>query len=258
MDFQLEKKLFRDRIVTEWYSRKKQIITERMKKMKASWHGQSCVIVETSNGKKILIDPFINGNPLTNLDASTVTCDVIVITHGHNDHVGDAEAIAKRTGALLISTVEIADFFSKKGLKTHGMQPGGGYQFDFGYLKMTPAIHGSTYETEEESIPLGLAAGIVLHDQGKTIYHAGDTALFSDMKLIGEDFPIDLAFLPIGDNYTMGPKDAAKAVTFLGAKKAVPIHYNTFPLIEQDPVDFTSLLNEGVGIVLQAGDSIGV
>lgn len=226
--------------------------------MKASWHGQSCVKIETESGKIILIDPFISGNPLSDLDAETVECDVIIITHAHNDHIGDTEAIAKRTQAQVISNVEIAGYFAKKGLNTHGMQPGGGHQFDFGYVKLTPAIHGSSYEVDGEAIELGLATGILFHENGKTIYHAGDTALFSDMTLIGEDFPIDLAFLPIGDNYTMGPKDAAKAASFLKAKKVVPVHYNTFPLINQDPEAFASLLKDSEGLIIQTGEYVEI
>lgn len=226
--------------------------------MEISWHGQSCVQIITNAGKKIIIDPFITGNPLSDLDAGTIESDVIIVTHGHSDHVGDTEAIAKRTKALVISTVEIADYFAERGLDTHGMQPGGGYQFDVGYIKLTPAIHGSALPIDGLPFTLGIAAGVLLHIDGKTIYHAGDTALFSDMQLIGETYPIDVAFLPIGDNYTMGPADAARAVRFLNPKKAVPIHYNTFPLIEQNPEDFTTLLEEGQGLILEAGESIKI
>jgi L-ascorbate metabolism protein UlaG (beta-lactamase superfamily) len=183
---------------------------------------------------------------------------VILLTHGHGDHIGDTERIAHRTHPLIISTVELADYFSEKGFRTHGMQPGGGHSFDFGYVKLTQAIHGSALPVNGLPYTFGLASGILLHAEGKTIYHAGDTALFSDMKLIGEDYPIDVAFLPIGDNYTMGPKDAAKAVTFLKPRIAVPIHYNTFPLIEQDPNEFLALLDDGVGLIMQPGESISL
>nr|WP_319218861.1 metal-dependent hydrolase [uncultured Trichococcus sp.] len=226
--------------------------------MRISFHGQSCVCIETAGQKHLLIDPFISGNPLSDLDPDAVPCDVILLTHAHGDHVGDTEKIARRTNPLIISTVELAGYFASKGFRTHGMQPGGGHLFDFGYVKLTQAIHGSAMTVDGLPYTFGLASGILLNAEGKTIYHAGDTALFSDMKLIGEDYPIDVAFLPIGDNYTMGPKDAAKAVTFLEPRIAVPIHYNTFPLIKQDPNDFLSLLDEGVGLIMQPGDFISL
>lgn len=226
--------------------------------VKVSWHGHSCVQVEIPAGKKIIIDPFITGNPNCDLDAATIESDIIIVTHAHADHIGDTEIIAKRTDALVISTVEVAEYLSERGLRTHGMQPGGGYQFDFGYVKLTHAVHGSSFPIANHPFTLGIAAGVLINIDGKVIYHAGDTALFSDMKLIGETFPIDIAFLPIGDNYTMGPQDAAKAVSFLKPKKAVPIHFNTFPIIKQNPECFTSLLSERQGMVLEPGQSIEI
>lgn len=225
--------------------------------MKLSWHGQSCLQIITTEGTRILIDPFITGNDFSDLNAEKILADVIILTHAHNDHVGDTEAIAKRTGALIIANVELAAYFAKKGLKTHGMQPGGKYDFEFGRVKMTPAIHSSVYEDASgQLIPLGIAAGLLLMIDGVEIYHAGDTALFSDMQLIGQQHEIDYAFLPIGDNFTMGPTDAALATTWLKPKKVTPIHYNTFPIIAQDPQAFFQLIPEDQALPLAIGQVI--
>lgn len=225
--------------------------------MKLSWHGQSCLQIITTEGTRILVDPFITGNDFSDLNAEKILADVIILTHAHNDHVGDTEAIAKRTGALIIANVELAAYFAKKGLKTHGMQPGGKYDFEFGRVKMTPAIHSSVYEDASgQLIPLGIAAGLLLMIDGVEIYHAGDTALFSDMQLIGQQHEIDYAFLPIGDNFTMGPTDAALATTWLKPKKVTPIHYNTFPIIAQDPQAFFKLIPEEQALPLAIGQVI--
>jgi L-ascorbate metabolism protein UlaG (beta-lactamase superfamily) len=224
--------------------------------MKISYHGHSIVQIQT-NGRTILIDPFITGNPLTDLKADEVNPDVILLTHGHNDHVGDTVEIAKRTGALVIGNADLTDFLSWQGIQTHGMNIGGAYQFDFGKVKLTQAFHGSGYVTRNnEIIYCGMPSGILFSHEGKTIYHAGDTGLFSDMKLIGERHPIDVAFLPIGDNFTMGPEDAAYAAKLLKAKTIVPIHFNTFPPIKQDPYQFIEMLEEQNGKVLQPGEAI--
>lgn len=222
--------------------------------MKLSWHGQSCVKILTNSGDQILIDPYISGNDKSDLNPETVEADVIIVTHAHDDHIGDTESIARRTGALIVANVEITDFFEAKGLKTHGMQMGGKHSFKFGEIKMTQAIHGSSYPIDGKPFTLGLAAGILFTADGQTIYHAGDTALFSDMKLIGSYHTIDVAFLPIGDNYTMGPEDAQIAANFLQAKKVVPVHYNTFPLIEQDGEAFCDSLAGEQGLYLEVGE----
>ena len=182
------------------------------------------------------------------------------MTHANSDHLGDTVALAKRTGALVISTVEIVNYLASQGLdRLHGMQPGGAFDFDFGRVKFTPAIHGSSIVLEDgTSLTLGLATGILLTADERTIYHVGDTALYSDMKLIGERESIDLAFVPIGDNFTMGPEDAKLAVEWLQAKRVIPIHYNTFPLIKQDPKAFIDSLDEGVGIVPNLGEMIEI
>lgn len=224
--------------------------------MKVSFHGHSVVKIE-SQGKTILIDPFITGNGSTDLKVEDVTPDVIIVTHGHGDHLGDTVQLAKKHDALVIANFELATYLGWKGLNTHGMSIGGAYQFDFGKVKLTPAFHGTGLETEDNKIIyLGMPAGVLVTIEDKTIYHAGDTGLFSDMKLIGDRHPIDLAFLPIGDNFTMGPEDAAYAAGLLNAKKVVPMHYNTFPPIKQDPQKFAEMLPSGVVQVMQAGDSI--
>ncbi|WP_010288288.1 metal-dependent hydrolase [Kurthia massiliensis] len=224
--------------------------------MKVSYHGHSVVKIET-NGKTILIDPFINGNDLTDLKVEDQRVDVIILTHGHNDHVGDTEAIAKANDALVIATAELATYLSWQGLKTHPLNIGGAATFDFGTVKLTQAFHSASYTTaDNQIIYTGMPAGVLLFIEDKTIYHAGDTSLFSDMQLIGERHPIDLAFLPIGDNFTMGPEDAATAVEFLKPKTVVPIHYNTFPYIVQDPQQFVDLVHSAEVKVLSAGDAV--
>jgi L-ascorbate metabolism protein UlaG (beta-lactamase superfamily) len=224
--------------------------------MKVSYHGHSIVQIQTG-GKTILIDPFISGNSLTDLKVEDVKPDVILLTHGHNDHVGDTVALAKKHDALVVANADLTTFLSWQGVKTHGMNIGGAWKFDFGTVKLTQAFHGSGYATvNNEIVYCGMPTGILFTAEGKTVYHAGDTGLFSDMKLIGERHPIDLAFLPIGDNFTMGPDDAAYAAKLLKAKQVVPIHYNTFPPIKQDPNLFLELLEDGNGRVMQPGDSL--
>ncbi|UCZ52272.1 metal-dependent hydrolase [Bacillus shivajii] len=223
--------------------------------MKVSFHGHSVVKIET-NGTNILIDPFITGNGTTDLKADNVRADVILLTHGHNDHVGDTVDIAKANDALVVAPFELATYLGWKGVNTHPMHIGGAHEFGFGKVKLTQAFHGSSY-TEEENhniVYTGMPSGILFSAEGKTVYHAGDTALFSDMKLIGERNQIDLAFLPIGDNFTMGPEDALVAAEWLNASRVVPVHYNTFPVIEQDAKAFAEQVKAGEGVALKAGE----
>lgn len=225
--------------------------------MRVSFHGHAVVKVETNN-KTIIFDPFITGNSLTDLSIDEVKPDVIILTHGHNDHVGDTVDLAKKHGSLVIANFELSTILGWQGLENvHAMSIGGAYEFDFGKVKFTPAFHGSGYTTEDQQmIYCGQPAGVLLMIEGVTIFHAGDTALFSDMKLIGQLHPIDIAFVPIGDNFTMGPTDAAIAVEYLNPEIAVPIHYDTFPPIRQNPLEFISRLTRNNGVVLQPGEFI--
>jgi len=223
---------------------------------KFTWYGHATLGMETG-GYKLLIDPFFNGNPATLVGAEKVLADFILITHGHGDHVGDTVAIAKRTGAMAISNFEIAEWLAGQGVeKTHGQHIGGGFKHPFGYLKLTLALHGSQLPDGSNG---GNPAGFLLTtNDGKKIYMAGDTGLFGDMKLIGEE-GLDVAVIPIGDNYTMGPDDALRAVKMLMPKTVVPIHFGTWDLIAQDAAAWAARVEQETGvkvIVLKPGETI--
>jgi L-ascorbate metabolism protein UlaG (beta-lactamase superfamily) len=198
---------------------------------KLRWLGHAAMAIETA-GFNVLIDPFFTGNPKAVISADQAKADFILISHGHGDHVGDSIAIAKRTGATVISNYEISVWLEQQGVKkVHGQQHGGGFKHPFGRVKLTLAFHGSALPDGANG---GNPCGFLLYlKDGKKIYHAADTGLFGDMRLIGEE-GIDLAILPIGDNYTMGPDDAVRAVKLIQPKKVVPIHYDTWPVIAQD------------------------
>ncbi|MBN1260518.1 MAG: metal-dependent hydrolase [Anaerolineae bacterium] len=196
-----------------------------------TWYGHATWQVETV-GVKILIDPFFTGNPVAPVNAGEVEADFIVVTHGHGDHVGDTVAIARRTGATVIANAEIARWVGAKGVASvHAQHIGGGFHYPFGYLKLTIAVHGSSLPDGTYG---GMPAGVLLTVEGKKIYHAGDTGLFASMQLIGDE-GIDIAILPIGDNYTMGPEDALRAVKLLRPRRVIPMHFETWELIAQDP-----------------------
>jgi L-ascorbate metabolism protein UlaG (beta-lactamase superfamily) len=221
---------------------------------KITWYGHAALGLETG-GYHLLVDPFLTGNPAASIQADKVPADFILITHGHGDHVGDTLQIAKRTGALVISNFEIANWINNKGPRTHGQHLGGGFKHPFGYLKLTLALHGSTMPDGANG---GNPAGFLLTtNDGKKIYMAGDTGLFGDMSLIGEE-GIDLAVIPIGDNYTMGPDDALRAVKLLHPKHVIPIHFDTFDLIHQDAKAWAGRVEKETGVkvhLLKPGES---
>lgn len=205
--------------------------------MKLKYFSHSAFQIISDDGTKILIDPFLDGNPNSPAKSSEVDADFIILTHAHGDHLGDGFKIAKRCNSTFICVNELANYCSSKGFKAHNMHIGGGHNFSFGRVKFTIAHHGS--QTPEGDYA-GEPSGVVIKIKNKTIYHTGDTGLFYDMKLIGEMNSIDYMLLPIGDNFTMGIDDAVKAVELVNPKLAIPMHYNTFPVIEADPLEFKS------------------
>ena len=196
--------------------------------IKYTYYGHASFLLDDGTSK-VLADPFLTGNPLAAIKASEVECDYILLTHAHGDHLGDAPAIAKRTGAMILGVPEVLDVClqAESDIKTHGMNIGGSIKPPFGKVRMTIALHSS-------GVAGGIACGYVIHIGDINVYFAGDTALFSDMKLIGQKDPLDYAVLPIGDNYTMGLEDAALAAQWLNTRNVIPVHYNTWPVIAQE------------------------
>lgn len=222
-----------------------------------TYYGHSTWALETK-GTTILIDPFFTGNPQASVTGGDVRANFIILTHAHGDHYGDSVEIAKRTGATLISNFEIVNYCQKQGVaNAHPLHLGGGHAFPFGRVKLTVAHHGSSFPDGTYG---GNPAGVVIEFEGKRLYDAGDTALFSDMTLIGQP-GLDVALLPIGDNFTMGPEDAAAAAKFLRARTVIPEHYNTWPVIAQDPEAFKRKVEgstESKVVILTSGGTFTV
>lgn len=224
--------------------------------MKIIYHGHSFVQLK-NNKYSILIDPFVTGNPATKTKVEKLKCDYIVLTHGHGDHISDAITIAQKYKAAIISSFEVANYAGKNNVNAHPMGIGGGFNFPFGRVKLTIAHHSSSFPDGSYA---GNPTGALITMNGKTIYHAGDTGLFYDMKLIGDMHKIDIAFLPIGDNFTMGIDDAVKAAEFINAGITVPMHYSTFDIIKANPEDYKKKV-ESIGKkcrIINIGESIEI
>ncbi len=225
--------------------------------MKIRYFSHSAFQITTDEGHRILIDPFLDNNPTSPVTSDEVDADFILLTHGHGDHLGDTLSIAKRCNALCICENELASYIASKGGNAHNMHIGGAFDFEFGRVKLTQALHGST---TPDNLCHGSATGLLITLKNTTIYHTGDTGLFSDFKLIGDYNDIRVMMVPIGDNFTMGIDDAVKATEFVNPGKVIPIHYNTFPVIQADPEDFRDKVQaKGIDCqVLEYGQEITI
>ena len=222
--------------------------------MKITFLGHACFMIE--KGKtSVIIDPFLKDNPVASATPEQVKPGWILVTHGHSDHLGDTVEIALKNGSTVIAPTELARYCGRHGCKTHAMHIGGSHDFGDLKVKLTPAFHGSGLGSPAEY--LGQPCGFLITIDETTLYHAGDTGLLGDMELIGRRHAIDLALLPIGDNYTMGPEDAIEAARMLKPARVAPMHYNTWDIIAQDPLAFKKDLEAETGIpavVLKPGD----
>ncbi|MBI1966351.1 MAG: metal-dependent hydrolase [Gemmatimonadetes bacterium] len=214
-----------------------------------TFHGHACFVLE-GDGRRVIIDPFLTGNPAADIGLDRLPkVDAVLLSHGHGDHLGDAIPIAKRDGATIVATFELATFCGTNGAIVHGMHIGGAHQFPFGRVKLVPAFHGGAVEGDDGSHTTN-PCGLVVTLGGKTIYHTGDTALTLEMKLL--EGRVDVMLVPIGDNYTMGVDDAVRAVEFVRPHIAIPMHYNTWDIIRADPEDFRRRVGNRADVVILA------
>ena len=216
-----------------------------MQKLSFTWLGHATFLLKSPGGKKILFDPWVTGNPASPESAKKLgELDLILITHGHSDHTGDAVSIGRSSGAQVVAPHEVSVWLQHKGLKkVIGMNPGGTLLLLGLSITMVPAMHSSSVQEGAQIIYLGVATGYVIRfEDGLTIYYSGDTSIFGDMRLIGEMYSPSIAFLPIGDLYTMGPEQAAKACDLLGVKQVVPMHYGTYPALTGTPAKLRELV----------------
>lgn len=235
--------------------------------MKITFLGHSGFLLEASgsrltcdsrlaSGLRLVVDPYLREYPFTTLQPEEIRADFILVSHGHYDHVGDAQELARLSGGTIVANTELANYLAAPDVKTHAMHIGGAHTFQGLKIKLTMALHGSSIGKSPAQY-LGNPAGFLISLDGLTVYHAGDTGLFGDLELIGRMNSIDIALLPIGDNFTMGPEDALEAVKMLRPKMVIPMHYNTWPVISQDGSAFKRLVEENTPakvVVMQPGD----
>ncbi|MCC7494754.1 MAG: metal-dependent hydrolase [Fimbriimonadaceae bacterium] len=226
--------------------------------MRVTFLGHACFIVESAAGR-VIFDPFLSGNDQASVGPDQVEVEAVLLTHGHGDHVGDAVSIARRTQAPVVAVYELATLLGWRGVDARAQHIGGACDYPFGRVKFTHATHGTGYvdEANQTITYCGGAAGILYTAAGRTVYHLGDTGLTADLELVGRRHRIDVALLPIGDHFTMGPDDAAEAVRLIRPRIAVPCHYDTFPAIRQDPAAFAAAVGDAAEVRLLApGDSL--
>jgi L-ascorbate metabolism protein UlaG (beta-lactamase superfamily) len=219
-----------------------------------TWLGHATFLLKSPGGKRILFDPWVTGNPSSPESAKKLgDLDLILVTHGHGDHTGDVVSIGRSSGADVVAPYELSVWLQQKGLKkVTGMNPGGTLNTAGLAVTMVPAVHSSSVEEDGKIIYLGVATGYVVRfEDGLVIYFAGDTAVFGDMRLIAEMYAPSIAFLPIGDHFTMGPEQAAKACELLAVKQVVPMHYGTFPALTGTPAKLRELLTDRAVQVLE-------
>lgn len=225
---------------------------------KLTFYGHAACGIETDDGTRLVIDPFITDNPLCDVSLEDIPADYVLLTHGHFDHVSDAVPLLERTNATVIATFEIASFLEGKGFQASPHNIGGGVTYPFGYVRMTPALHTGSVQLPGADGLYTLAGGFLINfNGGPRFHHTGDTALISDMQLL--QGLVDVAMMPIGDRFTMGPDDAVRAVELIRPKVVIPCHYNTWPPIEQDPEAFRAAVGDRAEVrVVAPGETVEI
>ncbi|HKW39784.1 MAG TPA: metal-dependent hydrolase [Gemmatimonadales bacterium] len=215
-----------------------------------TFHGHACFVLE-ARGRRLIIDPFLTGNPAADIPLARLPkVDAVVLSHGHGDHLGDAIPIAQRDGATIVATAELARFCDQRGATVHAMHIGGAHEFPFGRVKLVPAFHGGAVEGDTTGQFTTNPCGVLVTMDGRSIYHCGDTGLTVEMQLLAGR--VDAMLVPIGDNYTMGIEDAARAVEMVQPRTVIPMHYNTWDVIKADPMEFKQRVGKGARVIVLA------